>query len=230
MQNQYGSPYYGGYPPGPGYGPQFRTQAFHPMPMIPQMQMPQGGYNNHQNPNEDEDFEVMIKLIDKQRNILGGFAKALDRNKEDMLHDRTKQLKKNIKKMEKESVIRQLKLNNEQARLLKKLNAPYEFDAKQYDLSDVTDSEDDEADDDILLELLSNKIYFKKIKDLMAKKKKLKDKNTPLPDRTDDTSNAGDDTVGDSVVVAKKKKKRRSKKGRKPSDDDDVDATSIILD
>jgi hypothetical protein len=127
MPTNYGAPFYGGYPPGPGYHsqPQFRTAAFHPMPMIPPMQMPMGNYqqnNNNNNQQDDEDFEVMIKLIDKQRNILGGFAKALDKNKEDMLHDRTKQLKKNIKRMEKESVVRQLKLNNEQGRLLSKKN------------------------------------------------------------------------------------------------------------
>jgi len=122
MPTNYGQPFYGGggYPPGPGYQ-QFRTMPFHPMPMIPPMQIPQGNYNHmNNNTNDDEDFEVMIKLIDKQRNILGGFAKALDKNKEDMMHDRTKALKKNIKKMEKEAVIRQLKLNNEQARLLSK--------------------------------------------------------------------------------------------------------------
>ena len=105
-------PPYGMVPPGYGYPPPY------PMGFMPQMMvMPHSNATAH---DEDEEFETMIKLIEKQKDILGRFVGTLDKNKDGIIKDRTKDLAKQIKKLEKESVIHQLKLGNEQARLISK--------------------------------------------------------------------------------------------------------------
>jgi len=107
----------------PPYGfPQGPHPSFYPSPLYPApiLQLPPEEKSEKYREQEDEEFEMMIRLIDKQRNILGGFVKALDKNKDTMMNDRTKELNKHIKKLEKEGVISQLKLNNEQGRLISK--------------------------------------------------------------------------------------------------------------
>ena len=104
-----------GFPPGPH--PSFYPGPILPLPLI---QLPPETKPDKYQEEDEEEFEMMIKLIDKQRNILGNFVKVLDKNKDNMINDRTKELNKQIKKLEKEGVISQLKLNNEQGRLISK--------------------------------------------------------------------------------------------------------------
>lgn len=103
------------YPP-----PQFSAppnMGFMPYPMPPYIPPPAPKETEE---DEDEEFDVMVKLIDKQRDILGRFVSTLNKNKDTLVNDRAKHITKQIKSLEKEGVIRQLKLNGEQSRLISK--------------------------------------------------------------------------------------------------------------
>lgn len=115
MMPGYQQPYGNPYPPAYGFNMN-PGLAGYPMPFYPQPMIP--AYNDDSD--DEAEFEVMVKLIDKQRDILGRFITTLNRNKETLMKDKAKEMTKRIKGLEKESVIRQLKLDGEQDRLISK--------------------------------------------------------------------------------------------------------------
>ena len=119
---------------------------------------------------------------------------------------------------------------------IEKLNAPYEFDPNLYKLSDSSDSSDE--DDDILIDILSDKLNLRKVQDMIKKKSRgskskkstglsHSSKKSKSPKRASKAvSNFSEDDSNDSAAdespkSSKRKSKRKSRKPSKKGNDSD---------
>jgi hypothetical protein len=77
---------------------------------------------NDEQTEEEKDayYDNLLRMLDKQRDVLTKFLGNLNQNKGEAIHEQMKELNRQIKMIEKENILKQIKINDEQAQLYSK--------------------------------------------------------------------------------------------------------------